>query len=84
MDLFNDASAKCDKKQWELLTFELIKRKYIVSCKELSDLLNRFIKERLTKPNMDAIWETFKMNKNVEENPENVEERLVNVKPLFS
>jgi len=33
---------------------------------------------------MDAIWETFKVNKNVEENAELVEDRLVNVKPLFS
>ena len=84
MDLFNSISSKADKKQWELLTYELIKRKYTCTCQELSNLLNHFITEKLTRHQMEAIWETFKVNKNVEENAELVEDRLVNVKPLFS
>ena len=33
---------------------------------------------------MTAIFETFKVNKNVEDNPEQLGERLVNVKDLVS
>ena len=33
---------------------------------------------------MEAIWETFKVKKNLEDNPEEVGERLVNVKSLVS
>jgi hypothetical protein len=33
---------------------------------------------------MEAIWETFKIKKNLEENPEEVGERLVTCKALVS
>jgi hypothetical protein len=33
---------------------------------------------------LEAIWETFKIKKNLEENPEEIGERLVTVKALVS
>ena len=33
---------------------------------------------------MENIFETYKVNKNIEDNPEDIDQRLVNVKDLVS
>lgn len=50
----------------------------------LSQLLEQFTNEGLTKTQMNAIYETFKVNKNPEDNPSEISDRLVNVKDLVS
>jgi len=46
--------------------------------------LEQFINEPLNKQQMQFIFETFKVNKNVEDNPDDLGERIVNVKDLVS
>ena len=58
------------QQEWELFTSEIIKTRYRVTLNQLSQLLDQFVNEPLTKQQMTAIFETFKVNKNVEDNPE--------------
>ena len=58
------------QQEWELFTSEIIKTRYRVTLNQLSQLLDQFVNEPLTKQQMTAIFETFKANKNVEDNPE--------------
>ena len=62
----------------------MIKTRYRIKLSQLSQLLEQFIHEPLTQQQMIAIFETFKVNKNVEDNPEELGERLVNVKDLVT
>jgi hypothetical protein len=66
------------------LTQELTKRRYEIKLNDLSELLDKYSNLTLSKEQMEAIWETFKVKKNLEENPEDVAERLVTCKALVS
>lgn len=84
VDLFNAVRLKSDQHKWELLTQELTKRRYEIKLNDLSELLDKYSNLTLSKEQMEAIWETFKVKKNIEENPEDVAERLVTCKALVS
>jgi len=84
MDLFNSISAKVPTQEWELLTSELIKKKYVVTLKELATLLKDYGAKKVTPQQQEALWETFKVKKNLEDNPEDMGDRLINVKELVS
>ena len=51
---------------------------------ELSNSLKNFTGQGLTRRQMENIFETYKVNKNIEDNPEDIDRRLVNVKDLVS
>jgi len=72
------------QQEWELFTSEIIKTKYRVTLDLLSQLLEEFTNEGLSQSQMQYIFETFKVNRNVEDNPEELGERVVNVKDLVS
>ena len=84
MDLFNSISEKVDREEWEVLTTELIKKKYTVTIQELIKLLGNYSSKKISDQQKEAIWETFKVKKNLEDNPESLEDRLINVKELVS
>jgi len=84
IDLFNQISQKLPRQEWELFSSELIKTQYRTTLGQLSQLLEQFTSQPLTKQQMVAIFETFKVNRNIEDNPEEMTERLVNVRDLIS
>lgn len=84
VDLFNQISQKMPQQEWELFTSEIIKTRYRVSLRHLSDLLEQFTNEPLTRLQMTSIFETFKVHRNIEDNPDELSERHVNVKDLVS
>lgn len=47
-------------------------------------MIKNYIPKSLTDAQLEAIWETYKVKKNLEDNPENMEDRLINVKELVS
>ena len=84
VDLFNSISNKMDQQEWELFSSELIKLKYRITLSHLSQLVEQFTSEVLTKAQMNAIFETFKAHRNIEDNPDDLGQRVVNVKDLVS
>ena len=84
IDLFNTFSQKMQSQEWELFTSELIKKEYKVTLRDLSQLLLNFTNKELSRRQMTNIYETYKVHRNAEDNPEEVEDRLVNVKDLVS
>ena len=84
IDVFNSISQKMEAQEWELFTAEIIKKKYKITLGDLSQLLLNFTNENLTKRQMTNIFESYKVHKNAEDNPVEVEQRLVNVKDLVS
>ena len=49
IDLFNQISTKMPQQEWELFTSEIIKTRYRVTLNQLSQLLEQFTNEGLTK-----------------------------------
>lgn len=84
IDLFQQISQKMERQEWELFTSEIIKNKYKVTLGFLNQLLEQFTNQSLTKQEMQSIFETFKVHRNIEDNPEAIADRLVNVKDLVS
>ena len=73
-----------EAQEWELFTAEIIKKNYKIVLEDLSQLLLNFTNVGLTKRQMTNIFESYKVHKNAEDNPVEVEQRLVNVKDLVS
>ena len=84
IDLFNQISQKLPRQEWELFSSELIKTKYRIMLGKLSQLLEQFTSTPLTKQQMSFLFESYKVNKNIEDNPDEIAERFVNVKDLVS
>jgi len=46
--------------------------------------LNKHLGYELTKKEKEFIWETFKVKENIEDNPESIDERFVNLTTLVN
>ena len=84
IDLFNTISQRMESQEWDLFTSEIIKKNYKITLNELSQLLLNFTNKELSKRQMTNIFESYKVHRNMEDNPEEIGERLVNVKDLVS
>ena len=73
-----------EAQEWELFTSEIIKKDYKITLSDLSNSLANFTNVALTIKQMTNIFETYKVNKNIEDNPDELGQRLVNVKDLVS
>ena len=70
IDLFNQISQKMEAQEWELFTSEIIKKDYKVTLADLSQSLSNFTNKPLTIKQMQHIFETYKVNRNIEDNPD--------------
>ena len=59
-----------ESQEWELFTSEIIKKDYKVTLGELSQSLSNFTNVPLTTKQMQNIFETYKVHRNLEDNPE--------------
>lgn len=84
MDFFSGLSQSIKRDQWEKLYTELVKTKFIVTLGDMDALLQIYGGPQLTKVQKQFIFETFKVHKNVEDNPEELDQRKVNMKELVS
>ncbi len=46
--------------------------------------MNKHLGYELTKKEKEFIWETFKVKENIEDNPESIDERFVNLTTLVN
>ena len=69
IDLFNYTSLKMQPQEWELFTSEIIDMKYHITLNALSELLRQFTNEGLTAQQKLFIFESFKVHRNLEDNP---------------
>ena len=64
IDLFNSISEKLETQEWELFTSEIIKMNYQVTLNQLSQMVENFTNETLTKQQLSFIYESFRTNRN--------------------
>jgi hypothetical protein len=55
-----------------------------LTVNELATLLKKYGAKKFTLTQEEALWETFKVKKNLEDNPDSLDDRLVNVKEMVS
>jgi hypothetical protein len=55
-----------------------------LTVNELAILLKKYGAKKFTLTQEEALWETFKVKKNLEDNPDSLDDRLVNVKEMVS
>lgn len=55
-----------------------------MTVNELAILLKKYGAKKFTLTQEEALWETFKVKKNLEDNPDSLDDRLVNVKEMVS
>ena len=84
IDLFNTISENMEPQTWELFTSEIINMNYEITLNRLVQLLTNFTNENLTSQQMTFIFESYKVHRELEDNPAEMGERLVNVKDLVS
>ena len=70
VEFFNSISKKMEAQEWELFTAEIIKKNYKITLGDFSHLLLNFTNSGLDKRQMSNIFETYKVHKNLEDNPE--------------
>ena len=62
------------EKQWQALVIEIVGSNYEMELGRLSALVGG-----LTLSEKEAIWETFKAESHLEDNPDTLEERIVSL-----
>ena len=70
IDFFNTVSTKMEQQEWDLFTSDIIKKDYKITLKSLHSRLVNFTSIGLTQRQMTNIFETYKVHRNIEDNPE--------------
>ena len=73
-----------EPEEWELFTSEIINANYQVTLNHLSQLLEQFMNEGLTNQQKSFIFESYKVHRDLEDNPDEMGKRLVTMKDLVS
>lgn len=50
-----------------------------MTIKDTNNLISKILNISLNNKDKEAIWESFKVKPHIEDNPENIEERLVSM-----
>ena len=84
LDIFTQLSQNIKREQWEAISQELIKFKFIVTLGQLEDILDKHGDFKLSKQQKVFIHETYKTKKSIDDTVQNIDDKLVNVKDLVS
>ena len=69
---------------WDKLTRELTQRQFKLKIGDLNELLIAFLNKNLSNTEKQYLLESFKVNKNPEDNPDEIDECLVSIRDLVS
>ena len=72
------------KADWDQFTAEIIMKKYRLTIGELNDLLVRFKCAPLTNKQKEYLFESYKIKKALEDNPDDINDRFIDAKDLVS
>ena len=81
---FSSLSQSIKREQWEDISTELMPSRYIVSLGKLSSVLKDKANYQLTHQHKQFIFKTYKVSKNIEDDSNNIDDRMVNVKELIT
>ena len=84
LDFFRQLIVKMAREDWDQINMHLVKKKYIITLGELTDLLSQYGGVDLTQQQKVFIFETYKVKKNAEDDISAIDSRHVNVKDLVS
>ena len=84
IDLFMHLSQNSRVQDWDKLTRELTQRQFRVKIGDFNELLISFLNKNLSQSEKQYLYESFKVNKNPEENPDDINECIVSVRDLVS
>jgi Na+/phosphate symporter len=63
---------------------ELHKYRLEVSMKQFNTYLMKYLGQALTTKEKESIWETFKVKDNIEDNPDSIDDRVINLQALVN
>ena len=72
------------KEKWDTFAAGIVQKKYYTTIKELDDLVQQAGEQPLTLKLKEYLFESYKVKRNTEDNPEDLNERLVNGKDIIS
>lgn len=72
------------KPAWDSFVSEIRKKKYMMTVREISEMLKKEGQRGLDDRMKEFLFESFKAHRNVEDNPDDVNDRLVNIRDLVS
>ena len=72
------------KSAWDAFSLQIASKKYILSIGDLNENLENQNQAPLTYKMKEFLFEAFKAKRNAEDNPDDINERLINVKELLS
>jgi hypothetical protein len=77
-------SQRMTKQSWDNFTADITSKKFYLTIRELDELIQINGQKPLSYKMKECLFESFKVKKNIEDNPEDLNERLVNARDLIS
>jgi len=84
LDYFNQIATSMSKQDWDMFSAEIINNKYFMTIRDLNELLVRSGQKPLVAKMKDFLFETYKVKRNIEDNPDDINDRLINTKDIIS
>ncbi|CDW82631.1 px domain containing protein [Stylonychia lemnae] len=84
LDKFSGIAEKADEDKWNQLVKIIIDSDYQMKIKELANVLQNVLGIKINNKEKEFIWETFKVKQYLEDNPDDMNERLVSLQALIN
>lgn len=84
LDHFNQVASSMSRQDWDIFSADIINKKYLITIKDLNTLLVESGQQPLTAKLKEYLFESYKAKRNSEDNPEDINERLINAKDIIS
>lgn len=84
LDYFQSIATAATREQWDAFVFEVNKKKCCLTIQQLSNFMGLLSQPALTPKLKEYIFESFKVKKGMEDNPEEINERVVNARDIIS